>query len=88
MASARVAALRSCPRTADVVVRAPGLRMPRADMHMCSASTIAPRASSMRIRASAICPVSRSWTWKRRAYTSTRRASLDSPVTLPCAAGM
>ena len=43
------------PRTADVVVRAPGLRMPRIPMHRCSASitTITPRGSSLRTIASA-----------------------------------
>ena len=46
-ASARVAAeVLNIPRTADVVVREPGLRTPRADMHWCSASitTMTPRA--------------------------------------------
>lgn len=46
----------SRPRTADVVVLAPGLRIPRIAMHRCSASTttIAPRGSSLRMTASAI----------------------------------
>ena len=39
MASARVAGSRSWPRTAEVIVRAPGLRMPRIDMQRCSAWT-------------------------------------------------
>lgn len=34
MASARVAALRSCPRTALVMVLLPGLRTPRIVMHL------------------------------------------------------
>ncbi len=34
-------------------------------------------------RASAICPVSRSWTWSRRAKTSTIRGTLDSPRIRP-----
>ena len=64
---------------------APGLRMPRIAMHRCSASitTIAPRGSSLRTSASAICVVSRSCTCGRLAYRSTSRASLDSPVTRP-----
>lgn len=43
------------PRTAEVVVLAPGLRMPRMAIHRCSASTttIAPRGSSLRMIASA-----------------------------------
>ena len=47
IASLRVAASRSWPRTAEVMVFAPGLRMPRIDMHMCSHSTttITPRGS-------------------------------------------
>ena len=40
IASARVAiSVRKRPRTAEVTVLAPGLRMPRIDMHRCSAST-------------------------------------------------
>ena len=64
IASARVAGSRSCPRTADVTVVAPGLRMPRIDMHRCSHSitTMTPRGSRMRISASAIWVVIRSWT--------------------------
>ena len=47
---------------AEVVVLAPGLRMPRIAMQRCWASitTITPRGSSLRINASAICAVSRS----------------------------
>ena len=76
--------------TADVVVLAPGLRMPRMAMHRCSASTttMTPRGSSLRISASAIWLVSRSCTCGRLAYRSTSRASLDSPVTLPLGPGM
>ena len=57
------------PRTADVVVREPGLRMPRIAMHRCSASitTITPCGSSLRTSASATCAVIRSWTCGRRA---------------------
>src|SRR6202041_896352 len=50
-ASAREAGLvLNWPRTADVVVTAPGLRTPRIAMHRCSASTttITPRGSSLR----------------------------------------
>jgi hypothetical protein len=36
IASLRVAGSRNCPRTADVIVFAPGFRTPRIDMHMCS----------------------------------------------------
>src|SRR5690606_13748925 len=69
-ASAREAALVcNSPRTAEVVVLAPGLRMPRIAMHRCSASTttIAPRGSSLRMTASAIWLVSRSCTCGRLA---------------------
>src|SRR5690606_29228556 len=38
IASARVAGLRSWPRTAEVMVLEPGLRTPRIDMQRCSAS--------------------------------------------------
>src|SRR4029453_9517287 len=57
------------PRTADVVVREPGLRIPRIAMHRCSASitTITPCGSSLRTIASATCAVIRSWTCGRRA---------------------
>ena len=90
MASARVAASRSCPRTALVTVREPGLRTPRIDMHRCSQSTttITPRGSRCSTMASATWVVSRSCTCGRRAYTSTSRASFDSPVIRPSAAGM
>ena len=69
---------------------APGLRMPRIDMHRCSHSTttIAPRGSRMRISESATWVVSRSCTCGRRAKTSTSRASLDSPVMRPSCDGM
>ena len=68
----------------------PGLRTPRMVMQRCSASitTMAPRASRIFIMESAIWVVSRSWTWGRRAYTSTSRASLDRPVIRPLSAGM
>ncbi len=64
MPSLRVAVLRNCPRTAEVTVRAPGLRTPRMDMHRCSASstTMTPLGDSACSRASAICVVSRSCT--------------------------
>ena len=57
------------PRTADVVVREPGLRIPRIAMQRCSASitTITPCGSSLRTSASATCAVIRSCTWGRRA---------------------
>ena len=69
IASARVAGSRSWPRTAEVRVFAPGLRIPRIDMHMCSHSTttITPRGSRIFISESAICVVSRSCTCGRRA---------------------
>ena len=90
IASERVDGSRSWPRTAEVTVFAPGLRTPRMDMHMCSASTttIAPRGARCSMSASTTCVVSRSCTCGRRAYSSTRRASLDSPVTRPSAEGM
>ncbi len=53
-ASARDAlSVLNCPRTADVVVTAPGLRTPRIAMQRCSASitTMAPRGSSLPRRA-------------------------------------
>src|SRR5699024_8307868 len=63
------ALLLNSPRTAEVVVVAPGLRMPRIDMHRCSASmtTIAARGSSLRTNASAMSLVSRSCTCGRLA---------------------
>ena len=69
------------PRTADVVVREPGLRIPRIAMHRCSASitTITPCGSSLRTSASATCAVIRSCTCGRRAYRSTNRAILRQP---------
>jgi hypothetical protein len=57
IASARVVSLsRKAPRTAEVTVRAPGLRTPRIVMHRCSASmtTTTPRGSSVSTSASAI----------------------------------
>src|SRR6478609_6724238 len=90
-ASARDAASTlNWPRTADVVVIAPGLRTPRIAMQRCSASTttMAPRGSSLRINASAICAVSRSCTCGRLAYRSTSRAIFESPVTRPSLPGM
>src|SRR5690348_9546405 len=83
IASARVTLLsRKAPRTAEVTVRAPGLRTPRMVMHRCSASitTTTPRGPSVSTRASAIWLVIRSCTCGRLAYTSTSLASLDSPV--------
>src|SRR5689334_14822940 len=78
------------PRTAEVVVTAPGLRTPRIAMQRCSASTttITPRGLSLFINASAICAVSRSCTWGRLAYRSTTRAIFDNPVTRPSSPGM
>src|SRR5690606_6263029 len=69
IASARVAAFCMPPRTAELTVREPGLRTPRIDVHRCSHSTttMTPRGSRMRTRASAICVVSRSWTCGRLA---------------------
>ncbi|PQM49404.1 hypothetical protein C1Y40_00372 [Mycobacterium talmoniae] len=51
-----LASVLNSPRTAEVVVTAPGLRTPRIDMHRCSASmtTMTPRGSSLRVIASAI----------------------------------
>src|SRR6202008_3185411 len=82
--------LLNCPRTADVVVTAPGLRTPRIAMHRCSASTttITPRGSSRLTKASAILLVSRSCTCGRLAYRSTMRAIFDRPVPLPFLPGM
>ena len=78
------------PRTAEVIVSVPGLRTPRMAMHRCSActTTITPRGSRRRTSASAIWVVSRSCTCGRRAYRSTSRASLDSPVIRPSSPGM
>ncbi len=60
---------RNMPRTAEVTVVDPGLRMPRMPMHRCSASTttMTPRGSRCSSRASAICRVIRSCTCGRRA---------------------
>ena len=90
MASARVAGSRSWPRTAEVTVRAPGLRTPRIDMHRCSHSTttITPRGCRCVDRAR------RRSGWSAAPApagggrsTSTSRASLDRPVTRPSFAG-
>src|SRR5690606_19932815 len=90
MASARVAASRMTPRTAEVMVRAPGLRTPRMDMHRCSHSTTTstPRGSRISTRESAVWVVIRSCAWGRRANTSTSRASLLRPVMRPSTLGM
>ena len=60
---------RMVPRTAEVVVTEPGLRIPRMAMHRCSASitTSTPEGWSRSTRASAIWLVSRSWTCGRLA---------------------
>ena len=87
---ARAASVAEAASGAEVVVLAPGFRIPRIAMHRCSASTttIAPRGSSLRISASAIWLVRRSWTCGRLAYMSTTRANFDKPVTLPLLPGM
>ena len=56
----RVAGSRNWPRTAEVKVFEPGLRIPRIDIHKCSHSitTIDPRAPSISVMASAIWVVS------------------------------
>ena len=78
------------PRTAEVVVVDPGLRMPRIAMHRCSHSmtTMTACAPSLSTSASAICDVNRSCTCGRLAYMSASRASFDRPVTCPLFPGM
>jgi hypothetical protein len=89
MASALVVGFfRSTPRTAEVMVLAPSLRIPRIAMHRCSHSTttITPRGVSRSIRVSDL----RGETFlhlRRLAYTSTSRASFDSPVIRPSRPG-
>ena len=63
----------------------PGLRTPRitAQRWVASITTPTPCGSSRSWRKSAICWVSRSWTWRRRLYISTTRGIFDSPMTLP-----
>jgi preprotein translocase subunit SecA len=48
-----------------------------------SMTTPAPFGCRCSIRKSAICDVSRSWTWRRRAYISTMRGILERPITRP-----
>ena len=86
MASARVTGwVRKMPRTAEVTVIDLGFLAPRMDMHMCSASmtTMTPSGSRCSMIMSAICLVSRSWTWSRRDSPSTTRAILDRPTIRP-----
>jgi hypothetical protein len=57
---------------------------PRVVMHWCTADTTTPtpRGLSTSVMQLAICAVSFSCTWKRRAYPSTTRASWLIPTTL------
>ena len=89
IASARVAASRIWPRTAEVTVARAGLAH-AAHRHAQVLAldhddhTARPTASRRARRRSAT--VSRSWTCGRRANTSTSRASFDSPVMRPSVA--
>ena len=86
IASLRVAGSRSWPRTAEVMVVRAGLADPaHGHAHVLALDDHDRRRAGSRISISesAIWVVSRSWTWGRRANTSTRRASLDRPVILP-----
>src|SRR5690625_3592082 len=69
------------PRMALVRVVELCFSTPRIIMHMWCASvtTASPSGCSSPVRASAICEVMRSCSWKRRANTSTMRANLLSP---------
>ena len=73
------------PRSALVTVREFCFSTPRIIMQKCAASmtTPTPVGCSTSMIASAIWSVSRSWTWSRRAKTSTMRATLDRPRILP-----
>ena len=67
--SARVRSrVRKSPSTDEVVITVPGLRTPRMTAHrwVASSTTPTPCGSSRSWRKSAICWVSRSWTWSRR----------------------
>ncbi len=85
MNSARVSAFsRKAPSIAEVTALEFCFSTPRISMHMCRASTTTatPRGWSTSSRVWAIWVVSRSCTWRRRAYISTSRGSLDSPTIL------
>src|SRR3972149_5497538 len=78
--SARVLSrVRKMPSTALVVMIVPGLRTPRMTAQRCVASSTTPTPWGCRRswRKSAICCVSRSWTWRRRGYISTMRGVFD-----------
>ena len=68
-----------------MVITVPGLRTPRMAAHrwVASSTTPTPLGARRSIRKSATCWVIRSWTWSRRAYISTIRGILDSPITRP-----
>ena len=84
--SARVRSrVRNSPSTDDVVMIVPGLRTPRMTAHrwVASSTTPTPWGARRSCRNSAICWVSRSCTWSRRAYISTMRGIFESPMTRP-----
>ena len=86
MTSARVrGSLRHLPRTAEVIISLPAFLIPRQVMHVWVArrTTATPLASSFSVNRSATSDVSRSWTCGRWAKTSSTRASLEMPTTLP-----
>src|SRR5207247_1087240 len=84
--SSRVAAeSRKVPTTDEVIMTEFCFSTPRIIMHRWRASIITPTpaASIESMIASAICSVSRSCSCRRRAYMSTKRASLLTPNTRP-----
>ena len=77
------ASLRNEPSILLVIMDTPRLWMPRVVMHSCAASitTPTPRGCSTSLMQRAISAVIFSCTWKRRANTSTTRASFEMPTT-------
>ena len=75
--------MRKQPFMAEVTQIEPGLRTPRMVMQVWIASitTATPLACNSSTSRLAISSVMRSWTWGRRATSSTTRASLLSPIT-------
>ena len=76
---------RKTPNIALVATKEFCFSTPRMRMQRCSPSTTTatPSGLSTSMRSWAICFVMRSWTWRRREYTSTIRASFEMPTILP-----
>lgn len=83
--SLRVLDLRSKqPRTQLVIVELDVCWTPRMTMHrwLDSMTTATPWGLSISMMAWATSFVRRSWIWRRRAYISAMRGSLDRPMTV------